>query len=128
MHTRQKRFRLESQPCYIRCMRLRQGPLCLLSVISLLGIAHCGGNQMVCKPDELTGVERCEHTSDSMGNAAVAAGAAAATWAVVGCTVNGCAPPTQCNTKTKQCEPIPCDGPSACPTGYECAEDTHTCH
>lgn len=65
--------------------------------------------------------------SSSPVDAVVTAGAAAAAWAVVGCTVNGCTPPYRCNTQTKLCEAIHCDENESCPPAYECDLIEHRC-
>jgi len=86
-----------------------------------LAICACaGGSELACKKDPITGSDQCYGTSNSGGEAAVAAGVAAASWAVVGCTVNGCVGPYRCNEKTKMCEPIACSENNACPPAYNC--------
>ena len=98
----------------------------LLPLVLLLLTPACA-TSTACRPDPIGGPEHCYTTSDSMGAAAVHAGAAAATWAAVGCTVNGCIPPMQCNAQSKLCEPIPCKEQSACPTGYACDLTRNRC-
>ena len=86
-----------------------------------LFLAACGGETtMPCKKDPITGSEQCGLATSSGGEAAVAAGAAAASWAVVGCTVNGCLGAYTCNPKTKLCDPLDCDENKPCPAPYQC--------
>ena len=86
-------------------------------------ITACATGSEQCRRDPVTGSEQCSMVSDSPGEAAATAAASAATWGVVGCTVNGCQPPFTCNAKTKLCERIRCHestGTGACPPGYSC--------
>ena len=73
----------------------------------------------MCGKDPVSGFDRCWETNN-YGEAAVTSGAAAATWGVAGCTINGCVPPYTCNTKTKLCEPQKCLDDMSCPSGYHC--------
>ncbi|HEX2678350.1 MAG TPA: hypothetical protein VHM19_16975 [Polyangiales bacterium] len=91
-------------------------PLLLLPLMA----ACAGGSQVVCRRDPITGGEQCGPTSNNYGEAAVGAGAAATTWAVVGCTVNGCPAPDRCNETTKQCEATLCHSDKECGAGFHC--------
>jgi hypothetical protein len=89
--------------------------------LSCLILAGCATGSEVCRRDPATGAERCSTVSGNYGEAAVTATAAAASWAVVGCDVNGCEPPYRCNPETKLCERIRCgEGVGSCPAGYTC--------
>ena len=93
-----------------------------------LALGSCAGDSTLqCKKDPITGSDRCERTTSSGGEAAVMAGAAAATWGIAGCTVNACVGAYRCNEKTKQCEPLTCDENAPCPPPYECNPDIHRC-
>lgn len=91
----------------------------------------CGGAQTgTCNPNDMSNAGQSSgacFSSDSPVDAVVAAGAAAAATAVVGCTVNGCLPPYRCNGETKLCEPVYCDERNECPSAYECNLATHEC-
>jgi len=101
---------------------------CSVALWLWLCAAACGGDTtMPCKKDPITGSEQCGLASSSGGDAAIMAGAAAASWAVVGCTVNGCLGAYTCNPKTKQCEPLVCDENKPCPAPYECNLPIHRC-
>lgn len=101
---------------------------CLLAASPSLWVGACGGDTTLqCKKEPITGSDRCQQVSSSGGEAAVMAGVAATSWAVVGCTVNGCTGAYRCNEKTKQCEPFICDENAPCPPPYECNLDTHRC-
>jgi hypothetical protein len=67
------------------------------------------------------------YSSTSATNAAILAGAAAASWAVVGCKVNGCLLPFRCNEVTKQCERAKCSERQSCPHGWECDSERGDC-
>jgi hypothetical protein len=96
---------------------------CLLAVAS-----GCASGPNVCKKDPITGSRQCQRSSSDPTEAAVTAGAATASWAAVGCTVNGCEPPYTCNPKTKMCERIPCEeGSNRCPPGYLCDPEDQLC-
>lgn len=83
---------------------------------------------VACRTDPVTGSERCQPTSGSYGNAVATVGIAAASWALVGCSVNGCEPPFRCNAESKMCERIPChEGKNVCPPGYSCDLEDHVC-
>ncbi len=86
---------------------------------SWLATACAGSAQTVCRPDPITGSDRCSQTG-GYGDAAITGGVAAGAWGVAGCTVNGCEPPFRCNGKTKQCERTTCNETKDCPPGYEC--------
>jgi hypothetical protein len=86
----------------------------------LFGAIACS-SQVVCRPDGITGAERCEQAGGA-GDALVTGGAAAGIWAAAGCTFNGCEPPFRCNAKTKLCERLTCSETSSCPPGYQCAD------
>lgn len=60
------------------------------------------------------------YSSTSAVSAAILAGTAAASWAVVGCKVNGCLLPFRCNEVTKQCERVKCSERQSCPQGWQC--------
>jgi hypothetical protein len=93
-----------------------------------LCVAGCAGSSdVICKRDPITGSEMCQSVSDSYGEAAVGAGAAAVTWGVVGCTVNGCVPPYVCNGKTKMCELVHCSETTRCPAGTVCNVSEGVC-
>lgn len=107
--------------------RARGLTLILLLALSLLAcsVAGCATGAEACKTDPNTGFESCQRTSGDYGEAAATGVVAATGWAVVGCTANGCEPPTHCNAETKQCERDRCggEGQSTCPGGYSCASD-----
>ena len=93
---------------------------CLLGLLAL----GCGGSsQVVCRPDPISGSDRCQQTGGP-GDAALTGGVAGGLWAAKGCTINGCEPPFSCNGKTKQCERQSCSENAGCPPGYEC-QDQH---
>ena len=93
-----------------------------------VALAACASGPSVCKKDPITGSRQCQRSSGDPAEAAVTAGAATASWAVVGCTVNGCQPPYTCNTKTKLCERITCEeGTKRCPPGYTCDAEDFLC-
>jgi len=107
--------------------------LSAIAAVALLAVplASCGGAQSVsCNQNDMTrtgpSYQGCFVSNDPV-DAVVAAGFAAAAWAVVGCTVNGCMPPYRCNPQTKLCESIDCDESSHCPAAYECNLVTHEC-
>ena len=90
-------------------------------------LAACGGSsQVVCRPDPISGSERCQQTGGA-ADAALTGGVAAGVWGVAGCTVNGCEPPFRCNGKTKLCERLECSETLACPPGYECDLEDKRC-
>ncbi len=92
-----------------------------IALLVLFTNAGCGGSaEYVCKRDQITGSEQCQRETNSPGEAAATAGAAAGAWAVVGCTVNGCPAPYRCNTKTKQCESAFCTRDADCGLGFAC--------
>jgi hypothetical protein len=91
-----------------------------------LALAACG-SQEVCRRDPVTGWENCQTSGSDYGEAAGTAVAAAAAWAAVGCTVNGCAPPSRCNPQTKLCEALRCSRESPCPGGYDCEPEQGVC-
>lgn len=98
--------------------------LCLV----IIGLAPaCATGTTVCKRDTITGSEQCQDASDNYGAAAATGAAAGAAWAVVGCTVNGCAPPSYCNTRTKQCEVRRCTDDGECDAGFHCDTTAHSC-
>src|SRR5262245_45866405 len=99
-------------------------PLRALLFPLLLAALSCAGttSDTVCRPDPVTGSERCQHTGGAP-EAAVTGGMAAGLWAAKGCTINGCEPPFTCNTKTKLCERQACSEAVSCPPGYECSGD-----
>lgn len=93
-----------------------------------IGLVGCGGSaQMVCQRDPATGIEQCQPTTGSPGNAALTTGVAAGVYGFTGCTVNGCQLPDRCNPKTKRCEPLRCSETDPCPAGYQCQLDTKLC-
>jgi hypothetical protein len=96
-------------------------------VVSLCCLAACGGGQMVCKPDPITGSEQCQTASNDPTTAIVNTGVAAGVYGVTGCTVNGCQLPDECNPKTKRCQTIRCREGRACPAGYSCDMVTLMC-
>ena len=83
-------------------------------------------SQMVCRPDGISGAERCEQAGGA-GDALITGGAAAGVFAAKGCTVNGCEPPYTCNSKSKLCERLACSESSACPPGYQCSPSDNRC-
>ena len=93
--------------------------------IALACVAACS-SQVVCRPDAVSGAERCERVGN-YGDALITAGAATGVWAAAGCTVNGCEMPYRCNPKTKTCERISCSETSSCPPGYTCNLADHRC-
>jgi hypothetical protein len=96
-------------------------------VLGVLAYA-CGAcsSQVVCHPDGITGTERCTQAG-GYGDAAITGGAAAGLFAAKGCTLNGCEPPSTCNSQSKLCERMKCSEVSACPPGYECSMSDHRC-
>lgn len=97
-------------------------------ICSLLFVVDCATGHEVCRTDPATNVERCFIVSGDYAEAAATATAAAASWAVVGCTVNGCEPPYRCNPETKLCERIRCgEGMGSCPSGYVCDPVKNLC-
>lgn len=104
-------------------MRFRVGTL----ASALLLTSACAGGQTVCRRDPITGSEQCQNVGSDYGEAAVTGGAAAASWAAVGCTVNGCTPPSFCNERTKQCESTPCGDDDDCGKGFTCDTTAHRC-
>lgn len=93
----------------------------------IFSCACAGSSQVVCRPDAISGAERCQQTG-GYGDAAITGGAAAGVWAAAGCTVNGCEPPYRCNGKTKLCERLSCSETAHCPPGYSCDPRDRTCH
>ncbi|HKU37331.1 MAG TPA: DUF2953 domain-containing protein [Polyangiales bacterium] len=99
-------------------MLTRAGLVCHLCFV----LAACAGSgQMVCRPDSISGSERCQQTGGA-ADAAITGGVAGGLWAVKGCTINGCEPPFVCNPKSKQCERQKCSETAACPPGYQCSD------
>jgi hypothetical protein len=99
----------------------------VFALVAIGGGACAGPTELACKPDPTTGVQQCQPTSSSGGDAALVTGVAAGVYSVTGCTVNGCQLPDRCDPKTKRCEPLPCDEAKRCPAGYSCQFDTSTC-
>lgn len=103
---------------------MRRAPWLLIVLFS----ACAGGSQFACRKDVITGNEQCQPVSRSPTEAAVGAGAAAASWAVVGCTLNGCPPPDRCNPQTKLCETTSCHSDRDCGAGFHCDASSSHCH
>ena len=106
--------------------KLRTGLLSSRALWSALAWLGACSSQVVCRPDGITGGERCEQVGD-YGDALITGGAAAGLWAAAGCTINGCEMPFRCNAKTKTCERMPCSETSNCPPGYVCNLDDNRC-
>ena len=106
-----------------RC--LPRSAFMLAFVLMLAGCA--GGSEFACRRDPITGSEQCAPVSNAPAEAAVAGGAAAVAWGVVGCTVNGCPAPDRCNERTKQCEPTTCRADKDCVVGFHCDTDSSHC-
>jgi hypothetical protein len=79
-----------------------------------------GANGTLCRPDPTTGSQICYMQSGNESAAAVTTAVAAAVYAGVGCTWNGCELPDRCNPETKRCETIRCSETKPCPSGYAC--------
>jgi len=90
-------------------------------------VMGCGGGQMLCKPDPITGSEQCQTASSDPVTAVVNTGVAAGVYSQTGCTLNGCELPDECNPKTKRCETIRCRESTGCPDGYKCDLVTLLC-
>lgn len=94
----------------------------------LIGWLGCATGPEVCQRDPITGSRQCSMTSSSPGEAVATAAIAAGAWTVAGCTVNGCLPPYQCNSQTKQCERIRCgEDKQSCPPAYSCDPIDNLC-
>ena len=106
--------------------RLRSVSILTLWSAVAIYTAACS-SQMVCRPDGISGAERCQQVGGA-GDAVITGGVAAGVFAAKGCTVNGCEPPLTCNSKTKLCERLACSETRACPPGYECRADDQRCY
>jgi hypothetical protein len=98
----------------------------VLFAIAAAYLSACS-SQMVCRPDGISGAERCQQVGGA-GDAVITGGVAAGVFAAKGCTVNGCEPPFTCNSKTKLCERLACSETRACPPGYECHASDQRCY
>jgi hypothetical protein len=92
-------------------------------ICSLVSLGCGGSAKILCKPDPISGSERCQQTGGG-ADAALTGGVAGGMWAAKGCTINGCEPPFTCNAKSKLCERQRCGEAASCPPGYEC-QDQH---
>jgi hypothetical protein len=106
-----------------RCVRAAV----LVAALATLLLACGGSMQYPCKRDSITGSEQCQPVGHNYGQAAALGGTAAGTWAVLGCTVNGCTPPDYCNSKTKLCESPRCKTDHDCPAAYHCDSEHALC-
>jgi hypothetical protein len=70
----------------------------------------------------------CTVASGSYGDALLVAASAGALFAAVGCTVNGCEMPYECNPESKRCERLQCSEPRGCPGGYSCNLESDRCY
>lgn len=93
--------------------------MCLCYAIVFAALGCSSSSNVICRPDAISGAERCQY-SGGAADAALTGGVAAGVWAVKGCTANGCEPPFTCNAKTKLCERLSCSETESCPPGYEC--------
>ena len=115
-------------PGSVLCRRDSATRLGLSGALALGCVLFACASGQVCRKDPITGSDRCQSSSGDYGEAAATAVAAGASWAVVGCTVNGCEPPYRCNAKTKMCERIACEeGTRSCPPGYSCDPEDKVC-
>jgi hypothetical protein len=98
------------------------GKLLVFALASVCG--SCFGSQagVVCNRSD------CVVSSNSYGDALLAAGSAGAVFAVAGCTVNGCEMPYTCNRDTKRCERLQCYEARGCPGGFDCDLEKHVCY
>lgn len=91
-------------------------------------LCACATGSQACTHNAVTGEDDCNASSGDYGEAIGTAAVAAGSWAVVGCTVNGCEAPFRCNGKTKMCERISCgEGQGSCPPAYNCDPKDNLC-
>lgn len=82
---------------------------------------------IACRTDPITGSQQCQLVGGSSLGGLFTVLAAAAAYAVVGCTLNGCPLPDVCNPNTKRCETSRCSETRTCPNGYRCDLSTKLC-